>query len=91
MFGTTLKAGRKILLSRNEKIINQEGVWRMRIPPKRLLKSLYERINLRTTERTVIRHNMGLHFSTHVEERLIKIGQHNRNFDQRQTTYTLMS
>jgi hypothetical protein len=43
VFATTLKTGRKILLFGNEKIINQEGVWRMHIPEKRLLKSLYER------------------------------------------------
>jgi hypothetical protein len=55
---STLKTGRKILLSGSEIIINQEGVWRMRIPAKRILKSLYERKNLRTTERIVVKYNM---------------------------------
>jgi hypothetical protein len=90
VFATTLKTGRKILLFGDEKIVNQEGVWRMRIPAKRLLKSLYESNNLRTTERIVIKYKMGLHFSTHIEELSITIGHHNGNFEQTQTSYTLM-
>lgn len=89
-FATTLKTGRKILLFGNEKIVNQEGVRRMRIPAKRLLKSLHESNNLRT-ERIVIKYKMGSHFSMHIEERSITIGHHNGNFEQTQTSYTLMS
>jgi hypothetical protein len=90
VFATTLKPGRKILVFGNEEIINHEGVWRMRIHAKRLLKSLYERNNLRTNERIAIKYSMGLHINTHVEERSITIGQHNGNFEQTQTSYTLV-
>jgi diphthamide synthase subunit DPH2 len=33
---------------------------------------------------------MGLHFIMRIEERSITIGQHNGNFEQRQTSYTYM-
>lgn len=91
MFATTLKTDRKILLFGNEKIINQEGIWHMRIPAKRLLKSLYERNNLRRTERIFIKYKIGLHFSMHIEEHSNTTGHHNGNFEQIQTSYTLMS
>jgi hypothetical protein len=91
VFATTLKTGRKILLFGNEKIINQEGVWRTRIAAKRLLKSLYERNNLRAIERIVIKYEMGLHFSMHIEGRSITIGHHKGNFEQTQTSYKYMS
>ena len=89
MFETTLKAGREILLSGNEKIINQEGVWRMRIPPNSLLKLLYERHIFRTTQRTVIKYNTGLHFSMHIEERSITIGQHKESLNKDKHTIHL--